>query len=388
MPVGFNGSPPKYGMTWVERHYASALRSALREIGESDAMDLLLSKYGNIRTKAIYACELKLYFRWLKQKGVPLTPDGLVHDNLLCVYRSDPTDVRTKRRHTDWLNEYVNVRLLEEGASESKRHVSAAAIKEFYRRNDSQLFGDFQLALQAPKPAPKPLRSEDIRRVLLALPLNVRAPLLVEWQSGIEVNRVLTMRWEDLPELGRGAASPFRINLYGRKWHRKPYNTYVGRDGVQHLVSLRRSTGEGYVFTSKRGSHCFYGWLNTQMKRTAQRLMRQGLIAEYPLASWHSHALRHSFETEASHAGVKAEIRDFFLGHIGGIQWVYNHRDELHEDDLLKEYARIEPFVSLNPTETTLRGEYEDREKVLVKRLLALEEKVSRWASQEAPSAP
>jgi hypothetical protein len=38
-------------------------------------------------------------------EGVSLTPDGLVQDNLLCVYKSDPTDVRTKRRHTDWLTE-------------------------------------------------------------------------------------------------------------------------------------------------------------------------------------------------------------------------------------------------------------------------------------------
>src|SRR5580700_9791943 len=30
-------------MTWEERHYASALRSALREIGKSDAMSLILS---------------------------------------------------------------------------------------------------------------------------------------------------------------------------------------------------------------------------------------------------------------------------------------------------------------------------------------------------------
>ena len=140
MPSGFNGSPPKYGMTWVERHYASALRSDLSEIGESNAMNLLLSKSGNIRTKAIYACELKLYFGWLKQKGVSLTPEGLVQDNLLCFYRSDPTDVRTKRRHTDCLNEYVNVRLLEEGASELKRHASAVAIKRFYRRKNSQPF--------------------------------------------------------------------------------------------------------------------------------------------------------------------------------------------------------------------------------------------------------
>lgn len=47
------------GMNGVERHYESALRSALSEIGASEAINRLLSKYGNIRTRAIYACELE-----------------------------------------------------------------------------------------------------------------------------------------------------------------------------------------------------------------------------------------------------------------------------------------------------------------------------------------
>ncbi len=42
MISGFNGTPPQQGMTWVERHYSSALRSALCEIGESEATDHLL----------------------------------------------------------------------------------------------------------------------------------------------------------------------------------------------------------------------------------------------------------------------------------------------------------------------------------------------------------
>lgn len=62
----------------------------------------------------------------------------------------------------------------------------------------------------------------------------------------------------------------------------------------------------------------------------ALALHRQGLVSNGNPASWHSHALRHSFETESAHAKVKAEIRNFFEGHIAGIQFIYNHTDEIH----------------------------------------------------------
>ena len=49
-----------------EREYENTCRNALREIGESEAVRRFLSKYGNWRTKAIYACEIKLYLRHLR----------------------------------------------------------------------------------------------------------------------------------------------------------------------------------------------------------------------------------------------------------------------------------------------------------------------------------
>jgi len=44
-----------------------------------------------------------------------MDPDELVRENLVCVYDSSPTDVKTKRRRTDWLDEYVNDHLLNKG---------------------------------------------------------------------------------------------------------------------------------------------------------------------------------------------------------------------------------------------------------------------------------
>jgi integrase len=152
-----------------------------------------------------------------------------------------------------------------------------------------------------------------------------------------------------------------------------------------------RDPGEDdLVFIGRGGAPLNYDWIDDQFRGVALKLHKEGLVVNGNPKSWHTHALRHSFETEASHAGVKAEIRDYFLGHVGGIRWVYNHRDEVHPEDLVKEYLRIEPYVSLEQTQTAVRKEYEDREMILIKRLAALEERVSQWAEEGggASSAP
>ena len=135
-------------MNYADRRNERILRNVLARIGgeESESVARFLSRYGNIRTKSSYAVHLDLYFRWLKDKGNFRTPDQLILDNLACVFKSDAMDVKTKRRHTDWLGEYVNAYLLEEGRSESKRRAASAAICEFYKKNDSRLFGDFSVA--------------------------------------------------------------------------------------------------------------------------------------------------------------------------------------------------------------------------------------------------
>jgi hypothetical protein len=60
-----------------------------------------------VRTQKAYLIRLQLYLRWLKNEGVNFTQDELVQDILNCVYGAVPQDVRTKRKHTDWLNKYV-----------------------------------------------------------------------------------------------------------------------------------------------------------------------------------------------------------------------------------------------------------------------------------------
>jgi integrase len=369
----------------------------LASLGDSRAVERMMTRYGKTNSKTTILFHLTRYLKFLREeKGVLMTPDELITDNLRCVCNSEATDVQRKRKHTDWLDEFVNRVLVERGIVDSSRYITASVVKQFYARNDSPMFGSFGVSLHSVRPPPPALIADDIRAVLKALPLAQRTPLLITWQSGVEINRVLGLTWDDVKGIDSG--SPVKLQFYGRKKHRKPYFTYIGRDSVTNLKAWRekwveaqkRQPGPSDMVFIGKGGPMALDWLNSSMKGVALRLARGGLVRNAEPRSWHSHYLRHSFETELSHGGMKAEIRDFFLGHTAGIQWSYNHRDELHEDDLRKEYSKVEPYISLEPDKVTIQAEFADREKSLVRRLETAESLLAelRQALGVSPSVP
>jgi Phage integrase family len=382
--------------TSIEKQYARELETriaGLRKLGPCESVDRFLRGYGKLGTKRVYASNLLMYFKWLRMtKKVELSPDELIKDNLMCVFKSDPTDAASKRKHTDWLSEYVNSHLLQKGSPEDSRTSAASAIKRFYESNDATLFGDFRVSSQDPRPPAPALRAEEIRTVLKAMPIHQCLPLLIIWQSSAEINRTLALTWGDVRD-----EYPLKLQFYGRKRHKKAYHTYIGRDAIAGLKLWRERWTElqgkipgpnDLVFMGK-GGPMDSGNLNAAMKDTALALFRQGLILNGNPESWHSHALRHSFETESSHAGVKGEIRDYLEGHISGITWTYNHRDEIHPQDFEKEWLKIEPYVSLEPDRTALQNEFEGRETTLLRRLEAAEALLSALKREfdESPRA-
>ena len=207
------------------------LQGFLKELGPSNAIERFLRNYDNVKTRSLYGGELCLYIRWLKGKRDIVTPDWLIEDNLKCVFESRPTDLSAKRTHTDFLAEYINIHLIQREDSESKRSLAAAAIRSFYESNDSALFGHWKRAELKPEAPSPPLRAEDIRKVLLAMPMRMRTPLVLAWQSGIEINRILELDWR----FALGKAAPVRVELTGRKGHRKGYSTFIGTDGAVSL---------------------------------------------------------------------------------------------------------------------------------------------------------
>ncbi|MGA2665113.1 MAG: site-specific integrase [Nitrososphaerales archaeon] len=375
------------------------IKKALEQLGNGEAVRRFFSSYGNARTKRAYCTHLASYFAWLREtKGVTMDPDQLVKDNLINIYRSEPEDVASKRKHRGLLEEYVNEEMVRQGFAEMSRMVLASAVSNFYSKNDSPLFGKVTVSRGAARIPPKPLEASDIRTVLKALPIQTRTPLLCMWQSSCEINRILGLRWKDLDGFATGAY-PVRLQFYGRKRHRKAYHTYLGRDSVQALklwaerwreIMGRDPASEDLVFVSIVQTGMEETWLGREMRRMALRLHKQGLIKNGDPASWHTHYLRHNFKTEASHAKIEADAVEFFMGHLAGIQWVYNHTAESHEEDLIAQYEKLEPFVSLDYTETTMRTDFESREKMYLNRVLSLEKTVEelKRAFASAPRSP
>jgi hypothetical protein len=138
---GFNGMMTITTMMRpsVETVAAHELERYMQEIGPSDCVRRFLRCYAKVRVQRVYLMHLLMYFRGLKKNGVGMSPDELVVDNLRCIYRSEPEDVVTKRKHRALLEDYLNQELGQH--SESHRRLAMAAVKGFYERNDSPCSG-------------------------------------------------------------------------------------------------------------------------------------------------------------------------------------------------------------------------------------------------------
>jgi integrase len=199
----------------------------------------------------------------------------------------------------------------------------------------------------------------------------------------MEPDAALALTWTDVNLEGRY----IKLEFNGRKRHKRPYFKLAGKDSIFHLKIWRQKWVEDLgrepgpkdlIFFGKRHGPMSPGWLNRCFKETAVRLHKQGLISNGESDSWHVYALRHSFSTECSHAEVNREVREFWLGHVSAISWVYQH-PELHEEDFFREYLKVEPYLSLNPSEVVVeervKAEFEDR-------LQRLEHQIQEYASR------
>jgi hypothetical protein len=147
------------------------------------------------------------------------------------------------------------------------------------------------------------------------------------------------------------------------------------------------------VFISKRGTNAMdHVWLNDQMRKTALKLAKQGLVENGDPSSWHSHMLRHSFKSEGEHSGVNSKLAEFMMGHNSGISWVYDNRDTTHEQDFIEAYETMESYLSLDFNEAVAREEKEETGREMLKLIMDLQRQVAemktRQASSGAPGPP
>ncbi len=382
--------------TYQERLLKSQIAKFLERWGGYDSIQRMVRKYGKLNTIRGYLADLDLYFDWLENIGVGMNPDELILDNLRCVFESSATEVNTKITHMDLLDNDVNVYLLDKGLAYPSRHRTAAAVREFYKRNNAPLFGDFWLADGKTRKREATPSAADLRAVIGAMPIHHKTPLMLMWQSGAEPAVILGLKWGDLALDGRFS----KITLAGRKKHKQEYFTLLGKDSITLLKIWRQKWVENVGRQPNRDDLIFFnkkrkereehgplapGWLNLSFKRMAVKLFREGLVSNGDPDCWHVYSLRHSFKTEAEHIGIRSGIVEFFMGHIEGIKWRYDNRDQLHPGDFEVEYAKLEPYLSLNPselvTEERVREEFESR-------LSRLESQIEEYASKRPAEAP
>ena len=139
---------------------------------------------------------------------------------------------------------------------------------------------------------------------------------------------------------------------------KRPYYTYLGADWIGTLRAWRgrwveqlgrEPEADDLVLLGKGNQPVDVGWLRNCLKRTVRQLSSAGMLQNRDLRSWHHHTFRKAFRTACSHAKVKSDFSEFWLGHDMGVKAVYDRADEVHEADFRAEYEKVEPYVSPTP---------------------------------------
>lgn len=359
-----------------------------KSFAEDPAVQRWLRKYGSISTRKNFAFYVLKYFDWLKEtKRVTLSPSELLKVNLENVYGSGPTEVVKKREHTDWLQEYISLNGPLGGYSNSYRRTAATAIRSFYIRNDSPLFGDFEVPFNTyEQKLTRQISVADARRYISILPLRSKVICTCLLQCGMRITEFLHLQWKAVQRSIETEEVPAKILL--RNDRGREYFTFLGNDGLAAIklyLSYRRSLvrkniqPDEYVFINDVGCKSYRTdrpLLKDYVERQIVRAVTaKGLTEKKTGQQWrcefHPHALRHLFKTECAHAGINPMISEYWMGHDKGVEYVYNHQHELHPEDFVEAYRKVEPYLSISTPEDWT--EQQERMQAMEERLLKLE---------------
>lgn len=80
---------------------------------------------------------------------------------------------------------------------------------------------------------------------------------------------------------------------------------------------------------------------------------------------------------------LPCEVREFWMGNVSAIAWVYQH-PELHEEDFVREYRKVELHLGLSQSEIAI----EERVKAQFEaRLVGLEAQMQEYLTRKMPGA-
>jgi hypothetical protein len=165
----------------------------------------------------------------------------------------------------------------------------------------------------------------------------------------------------------KGFAETFPLKVELTNDNNRKYHTYLGEDAVD-LIKIYLKYRRGFVGHDIRPEEYLIvqdarpvnpekyvkeGYIQRQIRDT----IKNGNFEENGKGKrgrfkYRSHVYRHLFKTECAHAGINPMISEFFMGHDKGIEYVYNHQHELHPEDFVALYKKVEPYLSLSQTKT------------------------------------
>ncbi|MEM2931141.1 MAG: site-specific integrase [Thermoproteota archaeon] len=320
-------------------------------------------------TRSEYLGKLYAYFRWLwEKKRVKATPSEFFQEHVLNVWKSDPADLDTKRRHRLLLEEYVGLKgPLRDRQNAYRRHV-AKVVASFYRVNECPLPGQIAI-VNRPDRGTRKVHQIGLRQAakfIRILPPDKQAAYLCALYSGMRPNELFSLKVGDLKWQPR-PAPVIRVNLVNKKGDRAsdyihPYHTYIGGLAMQRLTQLLRAR-------KAKPSEPLFRFSVDSLQRTASIYAQTHGFAQNKArdVGWrqpfHIYAMRKLFATLATEAaGMPERYVEYFLGHKGGVKEIYNRKEELYPQKFLKHYLRLQAILdeALTPIlETKVEAESE-----------------------------
>ena len=321
------------------------------------------------------------YVDWFKSKGHWPSAEAMLKEYA-------KLDQKEQFKHVDILKEHIKSKR----TGNNDKRLTWHAVRSFYefhrlslpklpRNEASRIFkpseADKRRALEL-----APLKLEEVRELVLNMPLSYRAALVVIFQGAMslaEFTQFNKKAWHRL-EQDLEKSGPIRVDIYRSKTSRgnvKKYYTFIGEDAKtlikQWLQARPKEDLEELFLTYNKNS-------KTWVPMTAPRIgsavtkaaKRTGLIRESGIGRYHIHAheLRDLFKSLCTLNGVNQVASEFFLGHVVD-KLGYDKSPEYDDEWFRNEYRKVEPLLNVISNTKGFKGE-EDLKLVFKKELLLM----------------
>jgi site-specific recombinase XerD len=249
-------------------------------------------------------------------------------------------------------------KVLGKGVSDKMAHLFVSAVRSFYSTYD------LSVNMKGRQRLPRP-KVENKRMIVGAEQVKVlvdhartprdRAMILVNFQGGLDVSTLCSLRFKDVAEGLAKNEYPLKLDLTRPKTG-VPFYTFIGKDAIDalkaYLADLKQRgislTHNDPLFLQERGRDGIETANVQDMLREVA--LKSGFIDKANNGNSYNplgpHALRESFGSIMANSGVPDSVVDFWLGHeVGALNEAYK---SVQFESLRKMYLDRERLISIS----------------------------------------